>query len=164
MTNPDSMLNSRDTTLPRKVHIVKVVVFPIVMNGCESSTIKKAECLRIDAFKLWCWIRCLRVSWTARRSNQSIRKEINPDCSLEGRCWSWSSKTLATWCEEPTLQERPWCGERLRAGGEGGDRGWDGWMASLTQWAWVWVNTEIVKHREAGVLCGPWGHKQLDTT
>ena len=78
------MLNSRDTTLPTKVHIVKAVVFPRVMNGCESSIIKKAECLRIDAFKLWCWRRCLRVSWTARRSNQSIQKKINPEYSLEG--------------------------------------------------------------------------------
>ena len=78
------MLNSRDTTLPTKVHIVKAVVFPRVMNGCESSIIKKVECLRIDAFKLWCWRRCLRVSWTARRSNQSIQKKINPEYSLEG--------------------------------------------------------------------------------
>ena len=84
MTNLDSTLNSRDTTLPTKVHIVRAVVFPTVMSRYESSTIKKAECLRTDAFKLWCWRRCLRVSWTARRSNQSILKEINPDCSLEG--------------------------------------------------------------------------------
>ena len=84
MTYLDSMLNSRDITLPTKVHIVKAMVFPVVMYGCESSTIKKAECQRIDAFELWCWRRLLRVHWTARRSNQSILKEINPEFSLDG--------------------------------------------------------------------------------
>ena len=84
MTNLDSMLKSRDITLPTKVHLVKTVVFPVVMYGCESWTIKKAERWRIDAFKLWCWRRLLRVPWTARRSNQSILKEISPEYSLEG--------------------------------------------------------------------------------
>ena len=84
MTNLDSVLKSRDITLPTKVHLVKAVVFPVVMYGCESWTIKKAECRRIDAFELWCWRRLLRIPWTARRSNQSILKEINPGCSLEG--------------------------------------------------------------------------------
>ena len=84
MTNLDSMLKSRDITLPTKVHLVKAMVFPVVMYGCESWTIKKAECQRIDAFKLWCWRRLLRVPWTARRSNQSILKEISPEYSLEG--------------------------------------------------------------------------------
>ena len=84
MTNLDSILKSRDNTLPTKVHLVKAVVFPVVMYGCESWTIKKAECQRIDAFELWCWRRLLRVPWTARRSNQSILKEISPGCSLEG--------------------------------------------------------------------------------
>ena len=84
MTNPDSILKSRDITLPTKVHLVKAVVFPVVMYGCESLTIKKVECWRIDAFELWCWRRLLRVSWTARRSNQSILKEISPEYSLEG--------------------------------------------------------------------------------
>ena len=84
MTNLDSMLKSRDLTLPTKVHPVKAVVFPVVMYGCESWTIKKAECQRIDIFELWCWRRLLRVPWTARRSNQSILKEISPGCSLEG--------------------------------------------------------------------------------
>ena len=84
MTNLDSMLKSRDITLPTKVHLVKAMVFPIVMYGCESWTIKKAECQRIDAFELWCWRRLLRVPWTARRSNQSMLKEISPGCSLEG--------------------------------------------------------------------------------
>ena len=84
MTNLDSILKSRDITLPTKVCLVKAVVFPVVMYGCESWTIKKAECQRIDAFELWCWRRLLRVPWTARRSNQSILKEISPEYSLEG--------------------------------------------------------------------------------
>ena len=84
MTNIDSILKSRDITLPTKVHIVKAVVFPVVMYGCESWTIKKAEHQRIDVFELWCWRRLLRVPWTARRSNQSILKEISPEYSLEG--------------------------------------------------------------------------------
>ena len=84
MTNLDSMLKSRDITLPTKVHLVKAMVFPVVMYGYESSTVKKAECRRIDAFELWCWRRLLRVPWTARRSNQSILMEISPGISLEG--------------------------------------------------------------------------------
>ena len=84
MTNLDSILKSRDITMPKKVHLVKAMVFPVVMYGCKSWTVKKAECQRIDAFELWCWRRLLRVPWTARRSNQSILKEISPGCSLEG--------------------------------------------------------------------------------
>ena len=84
MTNIDSIFKSRDITLPTKVHLVKAMVFPVVIYGCESWTVKKAECRRIDAFELWCWRRLLRVPWTARRSNQSIRKEISPEYSLEG--------------------------------------------------------------------------------
>ena len=84
MTNLDSILKSRDITLPAKVHLVKAMVFPVVMYGCESWTVKKAERQRIDAFELWCWRRLLSVPWTARRSNQSILKEISPGCSLEG--------------------------------------------------------------------------------
>ena len=84
MTNLDSILKSRDITLPTKVHLVKAMVFPVVMYGCESWTVKKAECWRIDAFELWCWRRLLRVPWTARKYNQSIIKEISPGCSLEG--------------------------------------------------------------------------------
>ena len=84
MTNLDSILKSRDITLPTKVHLFKAMVFPVVVYGCESWTVKKAECQRFDAFELWCWRRLLRVPWTARRSNQSILKEISPGCSLEG--------------------------------------------------------------------------------
>ena len=84
MTNLDSIFKSRDVTLPTKVHLVKAMVFPVVMYGCESWTVTKAECQRIDAFELWCWRRLLRVPWTARRSSQTILKEISPGCSLEG--------------------------------------------------------------------------------
>ena len=83
MTNLDSILKSRDITLPTKVHLIKLMVFPVVMYGCESWAIKKAECRRIDAFELWCWIRLLRVPWTAKKSNQSVLKEISPEYSLE---------------------------------------------------------------------------------
>ena len=82
-----------------------------------------------------------RVPWTARRSNQSILKEISPEYTLKDSCWSWNSNTLATWYKEMTYLKRPWCWERLRAGGEWDNRGWDGWMASPNQWAWVWVNS-----------------------
>ena len=112
-----------------------------VMYGCESWTIKKAEHWRIYALELWYWRRLLRVPWTARRFNQSILKEISPGCSLDDWCWSWNSNTLATRWEELTHLKRPWCWERLKAGGEGDDRGWDGWMASPTRWTWVWVNS-----------------------
>ena len=113
------------------------MVFPVVMYGCESWAVKKAEHWKMDAFELWCWRRLLRVPWTARRSNQSILKEISPGCS----CRSWNSSTLATSCEELTHWKRPWCWEGLGAGDEGDDRGWDGWMASPTRWAWIWVNS-----------------------
>ena len=111
------------------------------MCGCESWTIKKAEHWRINTFELWCWRRLLKVPWTARRSNQYILKEISPEYSLNDWCWSWNSNTLATWCEELTPLKRPWCWERLKAGGEGDDRGRDGWMASMTWWTWVWVSS-----------------------
>ena len=116
------------------------MVFPVVLCGCESWTIKKTECWRIDAFELWCWRRLLRVPWTVRRSNQSILKEISPEY-WNNWCWSWNSNILAIWCKELTYLKRPWCWERLKAGGEGDDRGWDGWMASLNQWTGVWVNS-----------------------
>ena len=96
MTNLNSILKSRDTTLTAKVHLVKAMVFPVVMYGCESWTIKKAECQRIDAFELWCWRRLLRVPWTAGRSNQSILKEISPEYSLAGQMLKLNSNTLAT--------------------------------------------------------------------
>ena len=107
ITNLDSILESRDITLPTKVRLVKAMVFPVVMYGCESWTIKKAEHQTIDAFQLWCWSRLLRVPWTARRSNQSILKEINPEYLSEGLMVKLKSNTLATSCEELTHLKRP---------------------------------------------------------
>ena len=126
--------------MPTKVRLVKAMVFPVVMYGCESWTIKKAESQRMDAFELWCWRRLLRVPWALRRSNQSILKEISPEYSLEGLMLKLKL-SLATWCEKLTHWKRPWCWERLKAGGEGDDRGRDGWMASPTQWTWVWASS-----------------------
>ena len=114
------------------------------MYGCESWTIKKAEHRSIGAFELWCWRRLLRVPWTARRSNQSILKEINPKYSLEGlmlkvklQYFGHLMRRIDSFEKMPT-----WCCKWLKAGGEGDDREWDGWMASPTQWTWVWVNSK----------------------
>ena len=117
MTNLDSILKNRDITLLTKVHLVKTIVFLVVMYGRESWTIKKAEHWRINAFELQCWRGLLRVPWTARKRDW---------------CWGWSSNTLPMWCEDPTHWTRPWFWERLKAGGEGDNRGWDGWVALLT--------------------------------
>ena len=132
MTNLDSILKSRVITLPTKVHLVKAMVFPAVMYGCESWTIKKAECRRIDAFELWYWRRVLRVPWTARRSNQSILKEISSRCSFEGLMSKLKVQHFGhvMWSTESF--------EKIEDGGRGDDRGWDGWMASPTWWTWVW--------------------------
>ena len=112
-------------------------------------TIKKAERRRINAFELWCCRRLLRVPWSARRTNKSILKEIVLSVHWKDWYWSWNSNTLATWCEELTHFKRPWCWKRLRAGGEGDDRGWDDWMASPTQWTWVCGLHELVMDRES---------------
>ena len=126
MTNLHSILKNRDISLPTKVRLVKAMVFPVVIYGCESWTIKKAEHQRIDAFELWCWRRLLRVPWTAKRSNQSILKQ-NQSWIFIGRT-DTEAESLATWCEELIPWERPWCLERLRR------RGWQRmrWLASIT--------------------------------
>ena len=141
MTNLDSILKSRDITLPTKVRLVKAVVFPVVMYGCESWTIKKAEHRRTDAFELWCWRRLLRVPWTARRSSQSILKKTSPECSLEGLMLMLKLQYFGHLMWRADSFEKTLMLERLWAGGEGDDRWWDGWMASLTQWTWVWVDS-----------------------
>ena len=154
------MLIDTYITLPTKVHLVKAIVFPVIMYGCESWTIEKAECQRIDAFELWCWRRLLRVPWTAR-CNQSILKEIGPGCSLEW-CWSWNSNTLMwrTDSFEKTLMLGKIEGKRRRVW-----RGWDGCMASLTQWTWVWVNSGSWWWTgRPRVCCSPWGRKESDMT
>ena len=140
MTNLNTILKGRDIILSTKVRLVKAMVFPVVMYGCERWAIKKAEHWRIDAFELWCWRRLLRVPWAARRSNQSILRRSVLGVHWKGPCWSWNSNTLATWCKNLSHLKRPWCWERPKVG-ERDDRGWDGWMASLTQWARVWVNS-----------------------
>ena len=150
MTNLDSILKSRDITLPAKVRLVKAMVFPVVMYGCESWTIKKDECQRIDAFALWCWRRLLRVPWTARRSSLSILKEISSGCWKDW-CWSWNSNTLATLCKELIHLKRPWSWQRLRAGGEMDDRGWDDWMAYSVDMGLGGLR-ELVIDREAWLL------------
>ena len=123
-------------TLPSKVRLVKAMIFPPVLYGCESWNIKKAEHWRIDAFELWCWGRLLGLQW-----DWTIHPKGNQYLNIHWKdwYWSWNSNTLATWCEELTHWKR-WR-ERLRAGGEGDDRGWDDWMASPTWWTWVWVNS-----------------------
>ena len=129
MTNLDSILKSRDITLPTKVHLVKAMVFPVVMYGCENWTIEKAEHRRIDAFKLWCWRRLLRIPWTARRSNQSILKKINPEYSLERLMLKLKCQYLGHLMWSTNSLEKPWCWERLRARWEEGDRGWYHWLS-----------------------------------
>ena len=142
MINLDSILKSRDITLPAKVHLVKAMVFPAVMCGCESWTIKKAERWWIDALELWWWRRLLRAPWTARRSNQSILKEISLQYSLEGLMMKLKLQYFGHLMRRAdSLEKRPWCWERWKARGEGDDRGWDGWMASPIRWTWVWVSS-----------------------
>ena len=122
MTNLDSILKSRDITLSTKVSLAKAIVFPVVMYGCESWTIKKAECRRIDAFELWCWRRLLRTPWTARRSNQSILKEISPRCSLEGLMLKLKLQYFGHLMRRLTHWKRLMLGG-IGGGGEGDDRG-----------------------------------------
>ena len=117
------------------------MVFPVVMYGCECCTIRKAEHWRIGAFELWFWGRLLRVPWTARRSNQSILKEISPEYSLEGLMLKLKLQYFGHLMWRTDSFKRPWCWERLKAEGEGDNRGWDGWMASPIQWTWVWANS-----------------------
>ena len=137
MTNLDNILKGRDITLPTKVRLVKAMVFPVVMYGCESWTVKKAEHWRIDAFELWCWRRLLRVPWTSRTSNQSILKEISPGCSLEGLMLKLKPQYFGHLMWRVDSLEKT-----LMLGGiEGDNRGWDGLMASPTRWTWVWVNS-----------------------
>ena len=125
----------------RLCHLIKAMVFPVVMNGCESWTIKKAEHWRIDAFELWCWRRLLRVPWAARTSNQSILKEINLEYSLEGLMLKLKLQYFGHLMRISDSLENTLMLGRLKAGGEGENRAWDGLMASPTRWTWVWANS-----------------------
>ena len=117
------------------------MVFPIVMYGCESWTIKKAEHWRIDAFELWCWRRLLRIPWTARRSSQSILKEISPECSLKGLMLKLKLQYFGHLMQRANSFEKTLMLGKIEAGREGDGSRWDGWMASLTQWTWVWASS-----------------------
>ena len=141
MTNIDGILKNRDITLPIKVHLVKAMVFPVAMYGCENWTIKKAE---------WEELVLLNCG-VGEDSGESLGLQGDPASPSLRRsvlvvlwkdwCWSWNSNTLATWCKELTYWKRPWCWERLKVGIEGDGRGWGGWMATPTQWTWVWVGS-----------------------
>ena len=141
MTNLDSILKSRDITLPTKVHLVKAMVFPVVMYGCESWTIKKAERQRIDAFELWCWRRLLRVPWTARRSNQSMLKEINPEYSLEALMLKLKLQYPGYLMQRAKSLEKTLMLEKIEVRRR---RRWQRmrWLDGITTWwTWVWVNS-----------------------
>ena len=141
MNNLDSTLQSRDITLSTKVDLVKAMVFPIVLYGWESWSIKKAECQRIDTFEFWCWRRLLIVPWAARRSNQSILKEIRLECSLEGLMLKLKLQHFGHLMWRTDSLENTLMMGKIEGGRRRNDRGWDGWMASSTQWTWVWVNS-----------------------
>jgi len=143
MTNLDSILKRRDITLPTKVCLVKAMVFPVVVYGCESWTVKNAEHQRIDAFELWCWRRLLRVPWTARRSNQCILKEISPGCSLEGMMLKLKLQYFGHLMWRVDSLEKTLMMGRIGGQEEKGttEDETDGWMASQTRWTWVWVNS-----------------------
>ena len=141
MTNLDSTLKSKDITLPTKIHLVKAMVFSVVMYGCESWTMKKAEHQRIDAFELWCWRRLLRVPWTARSSIQSILREISPEYSLEGLMLKLKLQYFGHLMRRADSLEKTLMLGGIGSRRWGDDRGWDGWMASPIRWTWVWVNS-----------------------
>ena len=164
MTNLDSILKCRYITLPTKICLVKTMVSPVVMYGYESWTIKKAECRRIDAFELWCWRRLLRVPWTARRSNQSILKEISPEYSLEGPMLKLKLQYFGHLMRRTDSLKRPRCWERLKAGGEGDKEGkivgWQHWLNGHE-----FEQAPEVSHGQRGLACcSSWGHKKSDTT
>ena len=164
MTNLDSILKSRDITLPTKVHLVKAMAFPVVMYGCESWTVKKAERRRIDSLNCGVW----EDSWESLGlqgdpTSPSWRRSVL-GCHWKDWSWSWNTNTLATWCEDLTQWKKPWCWEGLGAGGEGDDRGWDGWMASPTWWTWVWVNSGSCWWTGRPAMLDSWGRKDSDTT
>ena len=164
ITNLDSILKSRDITLPTKFHLVKAMVFPVVMYGCESWTVKKNENRNIDAFELWCWRRLLRVPWTARRSNQSILKKISPEYSLEGLILKLKLQYFGHLMWRVDTLEKT-----LMLGGIGGRRrrGWQRmrWVDGITDSMDMSLSKlQELRWTESLVCCSPWGHKESDTT
>ena len=165
MTNPDSIFKSRDITLPTKVHLVKALVFPVVMYGCESWSVKKAECRRTDAFELWCWRRLLRVPWTARRSNQSILKEISPGCSLKGLMLKLKLQYFGHFMQRVDSLEKT-----LMLGGIGGRRRRGRrrmrWLDGITDSIDMSLSDlqELVTGQGVLACCNSWGCKKSDTT
>ena len=158
MTNLDGIFKSRDITLPTKVRLIKVMVFPVVMYGCESWTKKKVKPWRIDAFELSCWRRLLSIPWTARRPSKSILKEISPECSLEGLMLKLKPNTLATWCEELTHLKKPWCWERLKEEEKGmTENEMAGWHYRLDGRESEWTPGD--GDRQGLACCSPWGLK-----
>ena len=153
MTKLDSILKSGDITLPTKVRLVKAMIFPVVIYGCESWTIKKAECPRIDAFELWFWRRLLWVPWTAR-SDQSILKEISPEYSLEGLMLKLKFQYFGHLIWRTDSLEKTLMLGKTEGWRRGDDRGWDGWMASPTRWTWVWVSSQSRMDRAAPAVLG----------
>ena len=164
MTNLDNILKNRDITLPTKVHIVKNMVFPVVMYGCESWTIKKAECQRIDAFELWCWRRLLKVPWTARRYNQSILKEISPEYSLEGLMLTLKLQYFGHLMWRTNSLEKTLMLGKIERQRRKGHREWNGWMSSLTLWTWVWASSGSWWWIGKPGVLQSWGCKESDTT
>ena len=156
--------SSKIITLPRKVCIVKAIVFPVIVYGCESWTIKKADCQRFDIFELWCWRRLLRVPWTAGRSNQSILKEISPECSLEGLMLKLKLQYISHLMRRADSLEKTLVLGKIEGRRRRDDRGWDGWMASLTQWTWVWVNSGSWWWTGRPGVLQSMGSQELDTT
>ena len=164
MTNLDSIFKSRDITLPTKVRLVKAMVFPVVMYGWESWTVKKAERWRMDAFELWCWRRLLRVPWTARRSNQSILKETSPGWSLEGLMLKLRLQYFGHLMRKVDSLEKTLMLGRIGAGGEGDDRGWDaGWHHRLDGHESEW-SLGVGDGQGGLACCDSWGREELDMT
>ena len=156
---------SRDIILPTHVHIVQAMVFTVVMYGMW-----ELDCEESWALKNWCfWIVVLEKTLESPldcKGSPTTPSEGNSALNINWKdwCWSWNSNTLDTWCEELTYWKRPWCWQRLKAGEEGEDRGWNDWMTSPTRWAWVWVNSGSSDGQWSLVCCSPWGRKEPDTT
>ena len=164
ITNLDSILKTRDITLPTKVYLVKAKVFPVVIYGCENWTIKKAECQRIDAFELWCWRRLLRVPWIARRSNQFTLKQISPGCSLEGLNWSWNSSTLPPDAKSWLIGKNPDAGKDWGQEEKGmTEDKMVGWHHRLNGHGFGWT-PRVGKGQGHLACCISWGHKESDMT